>query len=352
MTTVHPLVSATLALSLLLVGCQDDEIRVYEAPKAEAAPAEAKPAPSPGMGWVVPQGWRQVPGAQPLRVATFIAGEADHRLEISVASFAGAAGGILANVNRWREQIGLPPIDDATLADQVTPLTTVGGRGFLVRLAGTDLQHQVLAAILPEHGGATWFVKATGPAARLDQHGDALRSFAMSFDPSAPPAAAPDPQPAATAEPAQRGVPAWDVPTHWIATAPTSSLVAAAFTPGSDSGAQVTVTPLAGEAGGLLANLNRWRSQVGLPPVTEVAAQPLTTLTVGDGSARIVDLVGGAEGTAPARALIVALVAQPGSDRTWYVRLAGPAAIVATQREAFLGFVRSIRFATPSTETK
>ena len=138
------------------------------------------------------------------------------------------------------------------------------------------------------------------------------------------------------------------MPAQWTTTTPTSSLVAAAFSVrsgGADAAALVTITPLAGEAGGLLANLNRWRTQVGLPAIGAVAEQPLTTVTVGDAGARIVDLAGPGEGSAPARALIVALLREPGSDRTWYVRLTGPATVVAAERDGFLGFVRSIRFA-------
>lgn len=340
---------SAFAAALALIGCQDDEIRVYDAPKAASAPTApaVTPAAEPRIGWTVPAGWRRLPGTQPLRVATFVAGDGAERLEISVSSFAGAAGGTLANVNRWRGQIGLAPIAEATLANDVTPLTTVGGRGFLVRLAGADAARHVLAAILPDHGGSTWFVKATGPATVLDRHADELRSFAMSFDPSAPAAAQPVPQPSqGAAEPATSGAPTWTVPTHWSESPPASSLVAAAFSIPTDGpdGAKVTVTPLSGEAGGLLANLNRWRGQVGLPPVADAADQPMATVDVDGIAARVVELVGPAAEGAPARALAVALVRQPGADRTWYLRLAGPAPAVAAQREGFLGFVRSLRF--------
>ena len=38
--------------------------------------------------------------------------------ELAVTHFPGDVGGDLANVNRWRQQIGLEPIDEAALASQ------------------------------------------------------------------------------------------------------------------------------------------------------------------------------------------------------------------------------------------
>src|SRR5437660_538544 len=40
-----------------------------------------------------------------------------------------------------------------------------------------------------------------------------------------------------------------------------------------DQSAQVTVTPLPGRAGGILENVKRWRTQVGLEPVSDEALQ-------------------------------------------------------------------------------
>ena len=40
----------------------------------------------------------------------------EKQADVSVVSLSGMAGGDLANVNRWRDQVKLGPIDEATLA--------------------------------------------------------------------------------------------------------------------------------------------------------------------------------------------------------------------------------------------
>jgi hypothetical protein len=59
-----------------------------------------------------------------MRKASFVVQEADGaKVDISVTSFSGESGGLLANINRWRAQLGLDAVD----AEQLES-TTVGGR--------------------------------------------------------------------------------------------------------------------------------------------------------------------------------------------------------------------------------
>src|SRR5690606_4431765 len=55
--------------------------------------------------------------------------------------------------------------------------------------------------------------------------------------------------------------------------------------------ARLAVTPLLG-GGDLLANVNRWRSEVGLPPVSELGEQELMRLDVHGGPAGVIDITG------------------------------------------------------------
>lgn len=140
-------------------------------------------------------------------------------------------------------------------------------------------------------------------------------------------------------------MPTWIVPAAWRALPSSPPLVVAAFAAGPDGAARVTLTPLAGDAGGLLANVNRWRAQVGLEAVRDPAEQLIETIAAAGGSARVVHLLGPAEAS-PRDALSVALLRDPGGtdERTWYIKIAGPGASVAGERERFLAFVRSVAF--------
>jgi hypothetical protein len=76
----------------------------------------------------------------------------------------GPAGGELANVNRWRGQIGLEPLDEAALAAARKTLTTKAGPLKVYDFTSGGASGKRLVAGLTEIEGNTWFVKLTGDA--------------------------------------------------------------------------------------------------------------------------------------------------------------------------------------------
>ena len=90
---------------------------------------DVPPPPTPtgaeALKWTLPSGWAQsFPGG--MRFATFkVPGTG--KIDGSVVTLPGDAGGELANVNRWRGQIGLGPTDDAGLAAARTTVKTRAG---------------------------------------------------------------------------------------------------------------------------------------------------------------------------------------------------------------------------------
>ena len=85
---------------------------------------------------------------------------------VSVSAFSGPVGGLLANVNRWREQIGLGPVSETELTKVTSALDLNGRKATLVDMANpgqtkSGESDRLVAAIVP-HGGYTWFFKLTG----------------------------------------------------------------------------------------------------------------------------------------------------------------------------------------------
>ena len=70
------------------------------------------------LEWKLPEGWTETKG-QGLRFAT-IKPSTDSGLEIAVNRFEGVAGSLLANVNRWRGELGLEDLKEVDLAKAVT----------------------------------------------------------------------------------------------------------------------------------------------------------------------------------------------------------------------------------------
>lgn len=191
------LVPALLALgvSLLVPACNRDEVthfRVAKAPQAadgvggQAAHAGAPtpppgmagdiappPAPDRGLRWTLPKGWTDQRSGGGMRYATLKAPVAG-RIDASVVVLPGPAGGELMNVNRWRGQIGLAPIDEATLAAARSAVASPAGTISVYDFTSDGEKKSRLIAGLLEAGGSTWFVKVTGDAAPV---GAAAKDF-------------------------------------------------------------------------------------------------------------------------------------------------------------------------------
>lgn len=135
-------------------------------PPLAPPPSGAPSAPPSGpLTWELPQGWTQAPATSSMRYATFTVASADgSKGEISITHFPGDVGGDLDNVNRWRQQVSLPPIDAAGLAAVITPIAAGPKEIKFADFTGPQAR---LAAGWTRHGPETWFVKFTGPDALI-----------------------------------------------------------------------------------------------------------------------------------------------------------------------------------------
>ena len=94
-----------------------------------------------------------------MRYASFKAGS-DGKIDISVVTFSGEGGSDADNVNRWRQQIGLPPADPATIASNIASVKSADTTFSSVDIAG-DASRTVAA--WTRRDNRVWFLKATGP---------------------------------------------------------------------------------------------------------------------------------------------------------------------------------------------
>jgi hypothetical protein len=187
-STIQP----ALALVLLALACHRDEVSHARVPKEAAAPAapamgapgmgagggggmEAVPAPGaggPALYWKLPKGWTQEQSGG-MRFATLKA-PVQGKLDVSVVVLPGPAGGELANVNRWRGQIGLGPVDEGALASaRATVKSPAGAVSLFDFTSGGGKKTRMIAGLLFAEGNS-WFVKMTGDA---DAVGSARADF-------------------------------------------------------------------------------------------------------------------------------------------------------------------------------
>ena len=141
---------------------------------APVMPAGSDEAVKPA--WTIPAGWQEVPPTQFLLAKYSIADASGAKAEVNVAELDGNGGGVLPNVNRWRGQIGLDPVDETGLAKVTTSLDVTGGQATFVDLTGTDATGQptrLVAAIVPM-GNQTWFYKLLGDEKIVAREKDAF----------------------------------------------------------------------------------------------------------------------------------------------------------------------------------
>lgn len=135
-----------------------------------------------GLKWKLPPGWTEARTGG-MRYATIKPG-ADSPIEISVVVLGGAAGGELANVNRWRGQVGLGPVDDAALAALRKEVVSKAGKLALFDFAGDGASKSRMIAGVLNAEGKTWFVKLVGEAGAVGAVSGAFTKFleTLSFE--------------------------------------------------------------------------------------------------------------------------------------------------------------------------
>ena len=212
----------------------------------------------------------------------------------------------------------------------------------------------MLGAIVPTAANA-WFFKLTGPTALLEQVKGDFLAFVKTIRPGdttvaaaaplvmPPPSMMPPPPAApmaATAVPTAGGQDlTWTVPAGWTSK-PGSAMRKATFSVPGDNGAdaELSVTAFPGDVGGELANLNRWRGQVQLPPLTDAAGSPdLTRFEQGGLKFTVADF--SSTPPVPPQRMLGAIV--PVGDATWFFKLTGP--VTDKQKTAFLAFLKTVK---------
>lgn len=342
---------ASAAVLLVLAACgkpDDVEIEVVRAAPPEAHSVQPGASSSERFGggpgpqhahtqaaatpfvWDTPDGWVELPPQQFRDVNLRPGGNPD--LQCYVTLLAGDGGGLTANINRWRGQLGLDPITDSQAA--ALPSAVLLGEP-AVRVELTSEGGEALVGLILIGAGSMVTVKMTGPAdlladerASFEQFCNSLgvRSEAGDRTASAPPA---------------HGGPAYDLPEGWTDVGASSMRIVNLLTPGES---QCYVIQLGGEAGGMAANLNRWRGEVGLEPLEEAELEALPKVELLGQPCSLLEVSGEYRGmggqTGPGMTLLgVALI---GSDSSLFVKMVGSEADVAAEKEKFIQFLASL----------
>jgi len=169
-----------------LVETSMERFRYSTRPSAETSAPEGGAAA--GLIYDTPEGWTAKPGSA-MRDVNLAFGE-NGEGECYVARLPGAGGGLAANVNRWRSQMGAEPLSDEEVAALPTrplfgqPARFVSVDGTFSPGMGSNESfpnYRMLGLILSADAGAV-FVKMTGPKDLVDANSAAFDQFVSSLD--------------------------------------------------------------------------------------------------------------------------------------------------------------------------
>jgi len=317
----------------------------------------------PQLKWTLPEGWQEIAPGE-MRVASFrITGKDGKQADVSVIPLPGMAGGDLNNVNRWRGQVGLPPVSTEELTKLGEKVDAAGAEAMLFDQAGTATsgdKTRILATVL-HRDDVAWFFKMTGEDKLVAEQKPAFIGFlkSLTFAAAEPQVALPPDHPAiggvtpampADHPPIGGAMPGesqtkadWNVPPGWTEEPPTQMLLAKFSATDNAARAEITVSSFPGDVGGLLANVNRWRRQVSLPAIDEAQmTKSVQQLGVQSDQGSLLDVDGtDAKSGQPVRLIGVAV---PHDGQTWFFKMAGDAKVVAREKDAFIKFVQNTKF--------
>jgi hypothetical protein len=336
-------------LALVLAGCKKPIVRVYLAPRdtplADAQPGAPVQAPMPELTWALPVGWKET-GPGQMSLATFTMEDAHGTATMSITPLPNLEGREEAIVNMWREAIELGPLTTEEVAKALVPTEIAGGKGFTIEVKGTrEGKPALTVAALQHRGDRSWFFKLLGDEATVAAQKPAFFDFLKSlhFNEAVPEGgnlansgnAASAPKTSST-PPSESGLPEfqWKIPDAWQKL-PAGQMQVAKFSVPERNGAkaEVSVSVFPSNTGGTLANVNRWRRQIGLGDVDEAGLQSCTSGLDASPGAVLVNL------TNEQRQLLGAIV--PREGKWWFYKLSGDAPAVASAHEDFVRFVKT-----------
>ena len=315
---------------------------------------------TPKVTYTTPEGWREA-GAGEQRVVGFtISGTNGQSAHVAVTPLPGMAGREALIVNMWRQQVGLGELSPEEAGKQLTAVDIGGEPGKMFDMAGKSAIGETIRIVtaMTHRGPMSWFYKLQGSdelvTAQKANFVAFLKSVKIEETPATdlpaghPPLARPGTMPGAVTEQRppkpRQGGPTWTVPTGWKEI-DGGQFLFTKFVIAGEAGAQATVnvSVSAGDGGGLLPNVNRWRGQLGQGSWSDADLKKNTQeIEVAGGKATYLELSGTDSSTEKPASTLGAQVVRNG--QTWYYKLMGEPALVAAQKESFVTFVKGVKY--------
>jgi hypothetical protein len=143
-------------------------------------------------------------------------------------------------------------------------------------------------------------------------------------------------------EASQGGALQYTLPANWREKPLTPMRLASFKAMANGKEIDISVVSLPGIAGGDLANVNRWRGQVQLEAIDEVTlAKSAEHVQANGHDFLVVDLANEQPINGEKQRIVAAILDE--NDRSWFIKMTGEDAAVASQKSAFTDFLSGLK---------
>ena len=179
--------SKYLILTFFFIGCgSESNIKSYRTPKKdfglEIIQKEeiSNKRNELNLTWILPDTWVPSKGHS-MRLASFDVPYSKGVGDLSIVSLSGSSGGLLANVNRWRGQVELEPINETDILTTSTVGESKMGPYRVFKMINENKKGKaIIAAVLPT-GEKTFFIKLTTDVQGISELEPSFKKFCSSI---------------------------------------------------------------------------------------------------------------------------------------------------------------------------
>ena len=179
--------SKYLILTFFFIGCgSESNIKSYRTPKKDFGLEIIQKEEISNKGnelnltWNLPDTWVPSKGHS-MRLASFDVPYSKGVGDLSIVSLSGSSGGLLANVNRWRGQVELEPINETDILTTSTVGESKMGPYRVFKMINENKKGKaIIAAVLPT-GEKTFFIKLTTDVQGISELEPSFKKFCSSI---------------------------------------------------------------------------------------------------------------------------------------------------------------------------
>ena len=161
----------------MVCGCgSEEEIRTYAAPAEKLyTTADIADQYTPLPEYKVPKSWEEA-DLDEFSAAAYNTGSGQETTRVTVTQTAGGAN-FSDQLNRWRRQLGLPPLEEGQLMDEIEIIKMGEVPAAFVQFDG---QADSIAGALATTKDGMWFFKMRGSTSTVRKELKRMKSFCLS----------------------------------------------------------------------------------------------------------------------------------------------------------------------------